>query len=191
MNNDQYYLVVLTASAGGLKALSEILSNLPKDFPAPIAVVQHLSPHHISWLAYILNGRTPLIVKQAEAGDSLCAGTVYIAPPNEHLLVNPDGILSLSKSEKVRHVRPAGDVLFQSAAAIYQERVIAVVLTGMDGDGSNGVKTVKKNGGTVIAQDEATSDFYSMPRSAAQTGIVDFILPLKAIAPTLLNLVKK
>ena len=186
-----YYIVVLTASAGGLKALSEILSNLPKNFPAPIAVVQHLSPHYPSLLAEILSRRTALLVKQAEAGDFLCPGTVYIAPPNQHLLVNPNGSLELSNTEKVRHVRPAADVLFQSVADGFQEKAIAVVLTGMDGDGAMGIQAIKKMGGMVIAQDEATSQFFSMPNAAIKTGDVDFILPLDAIASTLLNLVNR
>ena len=190
MTNNSY-LVVLTASAGGMKALTEILSHLPKDFPAPIAIVQHLDPRYRSYLADILNRRTLMVVKQAEAEDLLEAGTVYIAPPNYHLLVSADGMLSLSDSAKVRFVRPAGDVLFKSVAASFQERAIAVVLTGMDGDGADGVKAIKNMGGTVIAQDEASSDFFSMPNAAIKTGDVDLILPLDAIAPALLKLVTK
>ena len=184
------YIIVLTASAGGLKALSKILSNLPKDFPAPIVIVQHLSPRYPSMMAEILSRRTLLQVKQAEAGDRLKPGMVYIAPPNHHLVINLDYTLSLSDAEKVRHVRPAGDVLFQSAATSFLKKVIAVVLTGMDGDGATGVAAVKLMGGTVIAQSEATCEFYSMPKAAIATGAVDFILALEAIAPALLNLVK-
>ncbi|TFI54261.1 chemotaxis protein CheB [Mastigocladus laminosus UU774] len=185
------YIVVMVASAGGLKALRKILSSLPLDFPAPIAVVQHLDPHYPSQIAKILNRHSFLTVKEAEAGDQLQPGTVYIAPPDHHLLVNIDATLSLSQEKKVRHVRPAGDVLFQSAATSYQEWAIAVVLTGMDSDGAAGVQAIKKMGGTVIAQDEATSDFFSMPQAAIQTGVVDFILPLEAIASTLVALIKK
>jgi two-component system chemotaxis response regulator CheB len=190
MTNHEYCIVVLTASAGGLKAIRKILSNLPKDFPAPIAVAQHLSPHYQSWMAEILNKHTLLYVKQAEAGDILCCGTVYIAPPDLHLLVNSDGTLDLSKSEKVRHVRPSGDVLFKSVAASFKERAIAVVLTGMDSDGAAGVQAIKAMGGTVIAQDEASCEFFGMPGAAIKTGSVDFILPLEAIAPMLIRLVQ-
>ena len=185
------YIVVLAASAGGLKALSEILTNLPQDFPAPIAIVQHLSPNHRSYIAEILSSRTPLTVKLAEVGDFLQSGTVHIAPPDKHLLVNLDGTLTLSNADKVRFVRPAGNVLFESVAVSFQKRAIAVVLTGMDGDGATGVQLIKKMGGTVIAQDEATSLYFDMPKAAITTGDVDFILPLNAIAPTLLNLVKQ
>jgi two-component system, chemotaxis family, protein-glutamate methylesterase/glutaminase len=186
---NKHYLVVLAASAGGIKAVSEILSNLPANFATPIVVVQHLSPHNPSWLAEILNRRTALFVKQAAALDLLTAGVVYVAPPNYHLVVNLDLTLSLSSADKVRYVRPAANILFESAAEIFQERVIAVVLTGMNGDGGDGVVAVKKAGGKVIAQDQGTSEFFSMPSTAIQTGCVDYILPLPEIAPTLLKLV--
>ncbi|KOP23961.1 chemotaxis protein [Hapalosiphon sp. MRB220] len=185
------YIVVMVASAGGLKALNCILSNLPPDFSAPIAVVQHLDPHYPSQIAQILNRRSFLTVKEAEVGDKLQPGTVYIAPPDHHLLVNTDATLSLSQEKKVCHVRPAGDVLFQSAAASFQEYAIAVVLTGMDSDGAAGVQAIKKMGGTVIVSDEATSDFFAMPQAAIKTGVVDFVLPLEAIANTLVHLINK
>jgi two-component system chemotaxis response regulator CheB len=131
MINPQYNIVGLTASAGGLKAISEILSHLPKNFSAPIVVVQHLSPNHRSRMAEILNKRTCLYVKQAQAGDILYPATVYIAPPNLHLVISKDETLYLSNTEKVCFVRPSGDVLFKSLAASFQKRAIAVVLTGM------------------------------------------------------------
>ncbi len=190
MNKDDS-IVLVAASAGGLNALSLILTNLPGDFAAPIVVVQHISPSRPSLLAEILDRRTSLVVKQAEDGESLFAGIVYIAPPNQHLLVNSDGSLSLSNSEKERFVRPAADVLFKSVAASFFTQIIAVVLTGMDGDGAIGVKAISQIGGTIIAQDEATSLFFGMPSSAIATGCVDLILPLDAIAITLLNLVNK
>ncbi len=190
MNKDDS-IVLVAASAGGLNALSLILTNLPGDFPAPIVVVQHVSPSRPSLLAEILDRRTSLVVKQAEDGESLFAGIVYIAPPNQHLLVNSDGSLSLSNSEKERFVRPAADVLFKSVAASFFTQIIAVVLTGMDGDGAIGVKAISQIGGTIIVQDEATSLFFGMPSSAIATGCVDLILPLDAIAITLLNLVNK
>ncbi|BAZ12408.1 CheB methylesterase [Calothrix sp. NIES-4071] len=182
------YLVVLAASAGGIRAINEILSNLPENFAPPIAIVQHLNPNYPSCLAEILNQHTPLSVKQAQESELLTTGVVYIAPPNLHLVVNSDGTLSLLNTEKVCRVRPAADMLFESAAACFQERVIAVVLTGMDGDGTDGVVAVKRAGGKVIAQDHVTSEFFSMPSNAIQTGCVDFILPLSEIAPILLEL---
>jgi two-component system chemotaxis response regulator CheB len=105
------------------------------------------------------------------------------------LLVNPDGTLSLSQSELVHFVRPSADLLFESVAASYKERAIAVVLSGTGSDGSMGVKAIKKMGGTVIVQDEKSSQFFGMPGAALQTGSVDFILPLDEIPSALLTLV--
>jgi two-component system chemotaxis response regulator CheB len=182
-------VVAIAASRGGLKAISQILSALPAQFPAAIIVVQHLSPDYPSYLAEILTRRTALGVKQAEEGDVLRPGTVYIAVPRKHLLVNPNGILSLSDTPKVNFVRPAADKMFASVAANFQGRVFAVVLTGGDGDGSLGVIAIKNSGGIVIAQDEASCECFSMPESAINTGTVDFVLPLEAIAQRLITLV--
>ena len=182
-------LVALASSAGGLGALSEVLSALPEEFPAAIAVVQHLDPRHRSLMAKILSTRTALQVKEAEEGDKLKPGTVYIAPPDRHLLINAGGIVSLSQSEMVHFVRPSADLLFESVAASHKERAIAVVLTGSGSDGKMGVQAIKKMGGTVIAQNEATSEFFGMPGAAIQSGNVDFILPLGEIASALVTLV--
>ena len=182
-------LVALASSAGGLVALSEVLSALPEEFPAAIAVVQHLDPRHRSLMAKILSGRTALSVKEAEEGDRLRPGMVYIAPPDKHLLVNPNGTISLSQSEMVHFVRPSADLLFESVAASYKDRAIAVVLTGSGSDGKMGVTAIKKMGGTVIAQDEATSEFFGMPGAAIQSGNVDFVLPLREIPSALVTLV--
>jgi two-component system chemotaxis response regulator CheB len=130
-----------------------------------------------------------LQVKEAEEGDRLQPATVFIAPPDHHLLINPDGTLSLSHSELVHFVRPSADLLFESMAATFKDRAIAVVLTGMGSDGSLGLTAVKKMNGTVIAQDQASSEFFGMPHAAIHTGKVDFILPLGEIAPALVALV--
>jgi two-component system chemotaxis response regulator CheB len=114
---------------------------------------------------------------------------VYIAPPNHHLLVNPDGTLSLTETELVHFVRPSVDLLFESVAASYRARSIAVVLTGTGSDGAMGVEAVDKVGGTVIVQDEESSEFFGMPDAALRTGVVDFVLPLSEIAPALVTLV--
>lgn len=184
-------IIALASSAGGLTALSEVLSHLPKDFPVPVVLVQHLDPRHRSLMADILSRRTPLKVKEAAEGDAMRAGTVYVAPPNHHLLINPDGRLTLSQSELVHFVRPSADLLFESVAAMHKERAIAVVLSGSGSDGSMGVQGIKKMGGTVIAQDEGSSEFFGMPGASIKTGMVDFVLPLGEIAPALVALVMK
>jgi two-component system chemotaxis response regulator CheB len=185
-----FEVVALAASAGGLNAVSRVLSALPADFPAALVLVQHLDPRHRSLMAEILGRRTPLAVGQAEDGGRLHAGHVAIAPPNRHLLVNQDGTLSLTQTELVHFVRPSADLLFESVAAGFRERAIAVVLSGAGSDGAMGVRAIKKMGGTVIAQDEATSEYFGMPGAAAGTGCVDFILPLDEIAPALVTLLK-
>ena len=180
-------VVAVAASAGGLKALSTILSGLPSDFGAPIIVVQHLSPDYPSQMAAILSRRTSLRVKEAQEGDRLHSGVVYIAPPKQHLLVEA-GNLHLSDAERVHFTRPAADPLFESVAQQFRQQAIAVVLTGHNGDGAWGAQVIKQMGGKVIAQDQSTSEHFGMPSAAIQTGVVDWILPIEAIAPTLITL---
>lgn len=183
-------VVAVASSAGGLKAVSHVLTSLPAAFSASIVVVQHLDPRHRSLMAHILGRRTVLPVKEAEEGDKLQPGMVYIAPPNKHLLVNPDVTISLSQSELVHFVRPSADLLFESVAGSFKDRAIALVLSGTGSDGSMGVQAIKKMGGTVLAQDEASSEFFGMPRAAIETGCVDFVLSLSEISAALITLVQ-
>ncbi len=185
----QFDVVALASSAGGIAAISHILESLPAGFPAAIVVVQHLDPRHRSLMAEILRRRTPLEVVQAAEGDRIRPGTVHIAPPDRHLLVNRDGSLSLSHSELVHFVRPSADLLFESVAASYEERAIAVVLTGTGSDGSLGVGAIKKMGGTVIAQDQESAEFFGMPAATIKSGHADFILRLDEIPLALTTLV--
>ncbi len=180
----------MTASAGGMNALSVILGHLPAYFPAAITIVMHVSPDHESLLPVILNCRSHLEVRQAHDGDKLCHSSVFVAPPNHHMSVSKGGILRLSSTfaKKVHHVRPSAEPLFASVAETYKENAIAVVLTGGDGDGSLGVRLIKEKGGKVIAQDRPTSQDFSMPETAIKTGDVDFILPLNKIAAKLIEL---
>ena len=182
-------IVAVASSAGGLAALTMLLASVPRDLPASLLVVQHLDPRHRSLMAEILARRTPLVVKQAESGETAEPGTVYIAPPDKHLLANEDRTLSLTQTELVHFVRPSADLLFESVAAAYRERAIAVVLTGSGSDGAMGVRAIKKMGGTVIAQDEATSEYFAMPSAAIGTGDVDFVLPIADMASALVSLV--
>jgi two-component system, chemotaxis family, protein-glutamate methylesterase/glutaminase len=182
-------IVAIAASAGGLKALSQLLSALPANFPVPIAIVQHLQAKHRSLMADILSRRTKLQVKQAEQGELMKAGIVYVAPPNYHLLVTTQGYVALTQSEVIHFVRPSADVLFQSVADSYGLGAIAVVLTGTGVDGAIGVRAIKEKGGTVIVEDSKTSEFDGMPKAAIKTGVVDRILPLSEIAAALIALV--
>jgi two-component system, chemotaxis family, protein-glutamate methylesterase/glutaminase len=188
IDRDGFDVVLIAASAGGLSAIGRVLGMLPSDFPIPIVVVQHLDPRHRSLMAEILGHRTALHVQEAEDGIKLLPTTVYIAPPNEHVLVVSDGSLSLSHSELVHFVRPSADLLFESGAGAFPGRSIGVVLTGTGSDGNMGVKAIKQTGGTVIAQDPHTAEFGGMPQAALDTGCVDFILNLDEIGPALLAL---
>ena len=183
-------VIAMATSVGGLEALSVILGGLPAKFPAAIAIVMHLSPDHESILAEILNRRTHLLVRQAHTGDILCPSCVFVAPPNHHLFVAPNGRLKLSSSSavKVHYARPSAEPLFASVAEVYGPNAIAVVLTGGDGDGSFGVQIIKDKGGMVIAQARPSSQDFSMPETSIKTGDVDFILPLDKIAAKLISL---
>jgi two-component system chemotaxis response regulator CheB len=183
-------VIAIAASAGGLRALTTVLSDLAADFTAAVTVVQHLDPRHRSLMAELLSRQSRLPVKQAEDGDRLKSGSVYVAPPDRHLLVNADGTLSLAKTELVNFLRPSADLLFESVAASFKDRAIAVVLTGTGSDGAKGLQAIKKMGGTVVSQDEGTSEFFGMPGAAIHTGLVDFVLPLNEIASALMTLVR-
>lgn len=184
-----FEIVAMAASAGGLTALSRVLHSLPKTFGAAIVAVQHLDPRHRSLLAEIIGRRSSLPVHQAVNGSHVLPGHIYLAPPDHHLLVNRDHTVSLTHSELVNFVRPSADLLFESVAASYGKRAIAVVLTGSGRDGSMGVTAIKQRGGTVIAQDEASSEFFSMPSAAIRTGLVDFVMSLDEISAALQTLV--
>jgi two-component system chemotaxis response regulator CheB len=190
VHHPRFGIVVIGASLGGLEALRRLLSPLPAEFPAPIVVVRHVRCGQSGCVVeMLLGGHTLLGVKEAEAGDLLRPGTVYLAPPCKHLLVESGGTLALSEAPKVNLVRPSADVLFRSAADAYGQRALAVVLTGSLGDGAAGVRAVKGAGGTVLAQDEATSEAFGMPSAAIGTGCVDFVLPLGTISAALTSLV--
>ncbi|HEX6479467.1 MAG TPA: chemotaxis protein CheB [Ktedonobacteraceae bacterium] len=182
-------VVVIAASYGGIEAIGQVLGGLPADFPIPIIVVQHLSPLYKSHLAEILDSRTPLTVRWAESGECIQPGYVYIAPPNWHVLVNKPGVLTLTQTPKVQFTRPSANPLFESVAMNYQERAIAVVLTGSGSDGASGVQAIKQHGGRVLVQNVRTSRAFSMPQASLKTGCVDFALSLLTIASALVSVV--
>ena len=185
----RYGVVAVASSAGGITALGVLLGALPVGFPVPVLVVQHLDPRHETVIAHVLGRSTQLPVKLAEVGELARPGTIYVAPPNQHLLVGAAGLLALSDSELVHFVRPSADLLFESMAGAYGARAIACVLTGTGKDGAMGVTAVKSRGGTVIAEDPGSADFAGMPQAAVETGVVDFVLPLEEIAQVIRDLV--
>lgn len=187
----RFDLVAIAASAGGVEAVRTILEGLPSNFPAPIAVVLHRSSRFPDYLADVLGRRSKLAVKRVEQSEPMNPGTVYLAPPEKHLIVGPGCIAHLTDGCRIRHLRSSANPLFESAAECLGGRVIAVVLTGYNSDGTDGVQTVKVHGGTVIAQDRSTSEVFGMPSSAIATGCVSQVLPLDQIGPALVRLVSE
>jgi len=166
MNDVQPQAIVIGASAGALDALSVILSSLPQRFPVPIFVVVHLPTHSKSVLAELLAARCHIQVREAEDKVPIEAGTVYVAPPNYHLLIEADKYLSLSNEEPVLYSRPSIDVLFESAAEVYGLALIGVLLTGANSDGSRGLRAIIDAGGRGFVENPETAYCGVMPRSA-------------------------
>jgi two-component system chemotaxis response regulator CheB len=160
-----------------------VLAALPPDFSAPVLVVEHMMPGNPSVLAGILARRTRLAVKEAEDGEKLERGFVYIAPPDAHTVVGLNGCITIDReTPPVGHLRPSVDVLFESLAASHGELALAVVLSGTGHDGTAGALALKRAGGTVIAQDEESSEFFGMPSAAIESGAANFVLPVSEIA---------
>lgn len=185
-----YGIVAIAASAGGVTALSRVLGGLPQDFPVPVVVVEHLDPRHRTVIAEVLGRRAKLPTRLASQGERAEPGTIYIAPPDHHLLLGEDGTLTLSSSALVHFVRPSADLLFESVAGSYGPRAIACVLTGTGSDGAMGASAVKSRGGTVIAEDPELAEFRGMPDAVVATGAADYILPLDEIASVICGLVE-
>ncbi|HBP87201.1 MAG: chemotaxis protein CheB [Nitrospira sp.] len=183
-----YEAVVIGTSAGGMNALKTILPTLPESFPLPIAVVQHIVKNSESYLAEYLNRISALTVKEAEDKEFMRQGTVYLAPPGYHLFIEPDRSFSLSQDPRVNFSCPAIDILFESAADAFENRLIGLILTGANSDGSLGLKTVKTQGGLSIVQNPETAEAGYMPRAALDAAGADHILNLEQIAPLLLQL---
>jgi two-component system chemotaxis response regulator CheB len=181
-------LIVIGCSLGGMNALQVILSNLTHDFCVPIAVAQHRHKKSNEALPAYFRRQTDLKVVDAEDKEWIQPGHVYLAPADYHLLIErngPRGELSLSVDEAVRYSRPSIDVLFESAADAYKDRVVAIILTGANDDGSRGAARIKARGGIVIAQDPETAEAQAMPRATIESVRVDRILRLEDIAPFL------
>lgn len=180
--------VVIGTSAGGMNALAVILPALPDSFPLPVAVVQHLSPHSDGFLAEYLDRIGKLRAKEAEDKEPMRPGYVYVAPAGYHLLVESDRTFSLSVDAHVNFCRPSIDVLFESAAEVFQSGLIGVVLTGANADGSHGLMSVKAHGGLAVVQDPESAEASCMPRSALERTTVDYAVALEEIAPLLIRL---
>jgi two-component system, chemotaxis family, protein-glutamate methylesterase/glutaminase len=182
-----YDLIVIGASWGGLHAIGEVLAGLPPDTDVPVAITQHRRDPG-GGLASLLATRTRFPVEDAEDKQPIERGRIYLAPPDYHLLVQP-GWLSLSTDERVHYARPSIDVLFESAAEAYRERLIGVILTGANEDGAAGLARVKDLGGVAVVQDPASAERHEMPGAAlAAISAADAVLTLEEIGPFLYGL---
>ncbi|MEW5744779.1 MAG: chemotaxis protein CheB [Nitrospirota bacterium] len=183
-------VIALGASAGGIGALSKVIAALPEDIPAPLFIVQHVSPESPGVLDQILGRAGRLPVKYAEHGEHFHTGAVYIAPPDRHLIVKKDHLV-LSRGPRENRTRPAVDPLFRSAAAAYGAHVVGVVLTGLLDDGTAGLATVKRCGGISCIQDPRDAEFPGMPRSALESVDIDVCLPLGELPSALDRLARQ
>lgn len=184
-------IVAIGASTGGPQALREILSHLPADFPAPLVCVQHIGddflPELVAWLAEIC----PLPVRKAAHGEAPQDGVAYFAPENAHLEFDDRRRFALSESPPCDGHRPSATVTLRAVARSYGPVAVGVLLTGMGRDGAEGLAAIARAGGVTIAQDEASSVVYGMPREAVALGVVQHVLPLEHIAPSLVALTNK
>jgi len=184
----KYEAIVIGTSAGGLYALSSILGGLPAEYPLPIIVVQHRSKDKKDLLEDVLQHKCKIRIKQADEKEKIERGIVYIAPPDYHLLIETDLTFSLSSDDQVRYSRPSIDVLFESAALAYRDKLIGIILTGANNDGAAGISTIKKYNGLTISQNPKEATFPFMPTAAIETKAVTYIWTLSEIQNFLINI---
>lgn len=176
-----FYGVCIGSSAGGVQALQILFKSVPTHLNATFLVVQHISRAVPSLLPEILQRATEMEVKNGEHNEALKPDTVYVGPPDFHMLVTPDAKISLSSSELVHFVRPSVDLLFETAASCFNERAVGVVLTGSGQDGALGSKAIARLGGRLIIQSQKSAASKGMPTSAIRIDEPDYVLPLEDI----------
>lgn len=182
MSGSKIQAVAIGASAGAVDALSKLLPVLPEKFPLPVFIVVHLPADKKSIMAELFNGKCMLEVKEAEDKEDIRPGVVYFAPPDYHLLIEKDKIISLSSEEPVLFSRPSIDVLFETAADAYGEGLLGIILTGANEDGANGLRIISEEGGTAIVQDPQHAFAPYMPQAAIKACPKAKIMQLREIA---------
>jgi two-component system chemotaxis response regulator CheB len=186
----EFEAIVIGGSAGALEALATLLPDLPVPFPLPIAIVLHLLSGKPSQIASVLALHTRIPVRETDDKQPFTKGTIYVAPPNYHLLLEKDRCLSLSVEEPVHFSRPSIDVLFESAADAYGSRSIAVLLSGANEDGALGISRIARAGGVTIVQDPASATARSMPEAALRLIKPSHVLAMADIGKTLARLAR-
>lgn len=174
--------IVIGTSSGGLAALDEILPKLRSKFCLPILIVQHISPTSENYLPVHYQVRCSLKVKEADDKEPIERNTIYFAPPNYHMMVESDRNIALSADERINFCRPSIDVLFETAATAYKDRLIGIILTGANSDGANGLARIKMYGGLTIVQNPKTAEVDTMPQAAIELVDVDHTYDLNEIA---------
>ena len=186
-----YKAIVIGISTGGVQTLKKLLGALPKDFPLPLIIVQHISPDSGRGIMELLDGACSIHVKEADEQELPIGGTVYMAPADYHLMVEPDGKLGLSTEPPVNHARPSVDVLFETAAEAFGKGLVGVILTGAGSDGSRGLKRIKAMGGVAVVQNPEDAIADSMPRSAIMAVTPDYVATLADLPRLFINLSKR
>jgi two-component system chemotaxis response regulator CheB len=187
-------VLAIGSSTGGPNALLELIPKLPEDFAVPGVVVQHMPPLFTRLLAERLNSCSRLTVHEAEAGIKLEPGYIWVAPGNYHMTtdrIGGDVVLNLNQGPPENSCRPAVDVLLRSVARAFRSHALAVVMTGMGSDGTNGARSIREAGGEIVVQDEATSVVWGMPGSIASLGLAEKICPLQELAPEIIRRVAR
>ncbi len=187
----KYEAIVIGVSSGGLNVMKIIFARLPADFKTPVIIVQHISSRSENQWIQLLNDKSKLHIKEADEKEKIEKGNIYIAPPNYHLLIEKNKTFSLTVDEKVNYARPSIDVLFESAADTYKNKLIGVILTGSNNDGSNGLKRIHECGGLTIVQDPQTAESDYMPASAIAAIQPAYILSLEDIITLLIKIDKQ
>jgi two-component system, chemotaxis family, protein-glutamate methylesterase/glutaminase len=193
-SHSDYHVLAIAVSTGGPNALERLLSALPRPFPLPILIVQHLGREFTALLADRLNKTTLMPIRIASQGEILASDTVFLAPADTHMEVSRDGEgvkIRLQQGEPENSCRPSADPLFRSVAAVFGRHALGLVLTGMGHDGLSGARRIHDAGGIILAQDEKSSVVWGMPGAVANAGIAAEVLPLDGIAPFLRHLLRR
>ncbi|MDI7247601.1 MAG: chemotaxis response regulator protein-glutamate methylesterase [Bacillota bacterium] len=183
--------IVIGSSTGGPSALNQVLTALPADIGAGILVVQHMPAGFTRSLAARLDESSAIAVKEAEAGDRVVDGVALVAPGGHHMSITGEGEVALSTDPPRNGVRPSVDTTMESAARVYGDRLVGVVLTGMGRDGASGVAAIKAAGGRSIAEHESTCVIYGMPKAVIEQGLADVVVPLHEVAGAIIELVRE
>jgi two-component system chemotaxis response regulator CheB len=185
------HVVIIGTSTGGPRALYEVVPNIPGDIDAAFLIVQHMPPKFTKSIADRLNELSQLQVKEAEEGDVVATGQALVAPGGFHMVMNLSGQIALNQDRPRCGLRPAVDVTMEAAAKAYGSRCVGVILTGMGSDGTQGAAMIKAGGGTILAEHESTCVVYGMPRSVAEAGLVDKVVPLNRVVAEIADACQK